>query len=106
MEDPDDGLEAELKAFVMRGGHLLLLEQTGVSIGRLTLSRRSFLRAHAGDYRHPVLNGLSDTDLMFWHEELREDGPLPIIHAAFEKPVIGDFTMLGYLEPIAFRLPP
>lgn len=93
-EDPDGRLEAELKAFVARGGRLLLLEQTGLSLGRITLSRRPFLRAHAGDYRHPVLKGLSDKDLMFWHEELREEGPLPIIRAAFEKPVHGDFTLL------------
>lgn len=93
-EDSDGRLEAELKAFVARGGRLLLLEQTGLSLGRLTLSRRPFLRAHAGDYRHPVLKGLSDKDLMFWHEELREEGPLPIIRAAFEKPVHGDFTLL------------
>lgn len=92
--DPDGGLELELKSFVGRGGSLLLLEQTGLSLGRLTLSRRPFLRAHASDYGHPVLEGLDDKDLMFWHEELHEEGPLPIIHAAFEKPVYGDFTLL------------
>ncbi|MCV4230806.1 glycoside hydrolase family 2 [Virgibacillus sp. LDC1] len=95
LEDPDGGLEALLKGFVARGGRLLLLEQTGLSLGgRLRLSRRPFLRAHAGDYQHPVLKGLSDPDLMFWHEKLREEGPLPIIHAAFEKPLQGDFTLL------------
>lgn len=94
-EDPDGGLEAELKGFVARGGRLLMLEQCGLSLGgRLRLSRRPFLRAHAGDYQHPVLKGLSDSDLMFWHEELREEGPLPIIYAAFEKPLQGDFTLL------------
>lgn len=72
-----------------------MLEQCGLSLGgRLRLSRRPFLRAHAGDYQHPVLKGLSDSDLMFWHEELREEGPLPIIYAAFEKPLQGDFTLL------------
>lgn len=94
VEDVDGSLEAQLKAFVARGGRLLLLEQNQLSLGKLTLSRRSFLRAHAGDYSHPVLRGLGDDDLMFWHEELREDGPVPIIHAAFEKPVLGDFTLL------------
>lgn len=93
-EDPDGRLETELKAFVGRGGSLLLLEQTGLSLGRLTLSRRPFLRAHASDYCHPVLKGLSDKDLMFWQEDLHEEGPLPIIYAAFEKPVYGDFTLL------------
>ncbi|MFD1176957.1 glycoside hydrolase family 2 TIM barrel-domain containing protein [Paenibacillus puldeungensis] len=93
-EDTDGSLEAELKAFVARGGWLLLLEQNQLSLGKLTLSRRPFLRAHVGDYSHPVLNGLGEDDLMFWHEELREDGPVPIIHAAFEKPALGDFTLL------------
>ncbi|WP_342439007.1 glycoside hydrolase family 2 TIM barrel-domain containing protein [Paenibacillus sp. FSL L8-0436] len=93
-EDVDGGLEALLKAFVARGGKLLLLEQTQLSLGRLPLSRRPFLRAHAGNYQHPVLEGLGDEELMFWHEELREEGPLPIVHAAFEKPAAGDFTLL------------
>lgn len=93
-EDGDGRLETVLKAFVARGGRLLLLEQTQLSMGKLLLSRRPFFRAHGGDYSHPVLEGLGDEDLMFWNEELCEDGPVPFIHAAFEKPVTGDFTML------------
>ncbi|MHA6530492.1 glycoside hydrolase family 2 protein [Paenibacillus sp. BAC0078] len=93
-KDEDGTLEALLKAFVARGGRLLLLEQDQLSLGKLPLSRRPFFRAHAGSYLHPVLEGLGDGDLMFWHEELREDGPLPIIRAAFEKPAAGDFTLL------------
>lgn len=94
MVDADGKLEALLKAFVQRGGQLLLLEQTQLSLGKLPLSRRPFMRAHGGDYNHLVLAGLDDRDLMFWREELREEGPLPIIQAAFEKPVAGDFTLL------------
>lgn len=94
LEDADGQLERELQAFVARGGRLLLLEQLHVSLGRLAISRQDFLRAHGGSYEHPVLRGLSSEDLMFWHEELREEGPLPIIHAAFEKPVKGDFTLI------------
>ncbi|UQZ33050.1 glycoside hydrolase family 2 [Paenibacillus sp. PK3_47] len=93
-EDKDGTLEALLKAFTARGGRLLLLEQHSLSLGKLPLSRRPFLRAYAGSYRHPVLEGLGDRDFMFWHEELHEEGPEPIIHAAFEKPVTGDFSLL------------
>lgn len=93
-EDADGALERLLQAYVARGGRLLLLEQNQLSLGKLTLSRRSFLRAHAGDYGHPALSGIGDDDLMFWQPELAEDGPLPIIRAAFEKPVYGDFTLL------------
>ncbi|WP_042199830.1 glycoside hydrolase family 2 protein, partial [Paenibacillus camerounensis] len=93
-EDADGTLEAGLQAFAARGGRVLLLEQSSLSPGRLPLSRRPFLRAHAGSYRHPVLEGFDDSSLMFWHAELREEGPLPIIRAAFEKPVTGDFTLL------------
>lgn len=93
-EDADGTLEAGLQAFAARGGRLLLLEQSSLSPGKLRLSRRPFLRAHGGSYRHPVLEGFSDSSLMFWHAELREEGPLPIIRAAFEKPVTGDFTLL------------
>ncbi|WP_342479031.1 glycoside hydrolase family 2 TIM barrel-domain containing protein [Paenibacillus sp. FSL H7-0350] len=94
MEDKDGALDRRLRGFVQRGGRLLLLEQLHLSPGRLPLTRREFIRAHAGDYGHPVLRGLGAEDLMYWHEELREDGPLPIIRAAFEKPVTGDFTLL------------
>ncbi|AIQ60999.1 glycosyl transferase family 2 [Paenibacillus borealis] len=94
MQDKDGTLDRKLRGFVQRGGRLLLLEQLHLSPGRLTLSRRKFIRAHTGDYGHPVLQGLGAEDLMYWHEGLREDGPLPIIRAAFEKPVTGDFTLL------------
>lgn len=94
--DPDGRLEQALKRFVSEGGRLLLLEQTSLSIGTLTLSRQDFIRAHGGSYAHPVLQGLGDDDLMFWQEHIREEGPAPIIRAAFEKPVTGDFTL--YLE--------
>ncbi|QUL54273.1 glycoside hydrolase family 2 [Paenibacillus tritici] len=94
MEDKDGALDRKLRGFVQRGGRLLLLEQLHLSPGRLPLVRREFIRAHAGDYGHPVLQGLEAEDLMYWHEELREEGPLPIIRAAFEKPVTGDFTLL------------
>ncbi|WP_339220370.1 glycoside hydrolase family 2 TIM barrel-domain containing protein [Paenibacillus sp. FSL H8-0332] len=94
MEDKDGSLDRRLRGFVQRDGRLLLLEQLHLSPGRLPLTRREFIRAHAGDYGHPVLRGLGAEDLMYWHEELREDGPLPIIRAAFEKPVTGDFTLL------------
>ncbi|MGP0587241.1 glycoside hydrolase family 2 protein [Paenibacillus timonensis] len=93
-EDADGALERLLQAYVARGGRLLLLEQNQLSLGKLTLSRRPFLRAHAGDYGHPALSGIGDDDLMFWQPELAEEGPLPIIRAAFEKPVCGDFTLL------------
>ncbi|WNS44025.1 glycoside hydrolase family 2 TIM barrel-domain containing protein [Paenibacillus sp. MMS20-IR301] len=93
-EDADGMLETQLQAFAARGGRVLLLEQSSLSLGRLPLSRRPFLRAHAGSYKHPVLEGFDDSSLMFWHAELREEGPLPIIRAAFEKPVTGDFTLL------------
>lgn len=94
MQDKDAALDRRLRGFVQRGGRLLLLEQLHLSPGRLALTRREFIRAHSGDYGHPVLRGLGAEDLMYWHEELREDGPLPIIRAAFEKPVTGDFTLL------------
>ncbi|GGG06453.1 hypothetical protein GCM10010912_58830 [Paenibacillus albidus] len=93
-EDQDGRLEQALKQRVGAGGRLLLLEQRHLSIGKLPLVRRDFIRAHAGSYDHPVLRGLGDDDLMFWHPEVREEGPLPIIRAAFEKPVTGDFSML------------
>ncbi len=94
IQDADGGMETALKDYVSRGGRLLLLEQSHLTIGKLSLSRKPFIRAHAGDYGHPILAGIGDKDLMFWHEELREEGPLPIIHAAFEKPILGDFGLL------------
>jgi len=94
LPDAGDQVEKELTAFVARGGRLLLLEQTEVAPDCLTLSRRQFSRAQGGDYRHAPLAGLGDQDLMFWHAEVGEEGPLPIIHAAYEKPTFGDVTFL------------
>lgn len=93
-EDPDGGLEQALKAALRKGAKLLLLEQRHLSLGDLKLTRRGFFRAHAGSYAHPVFAGLGDDDLMFWHEGITENGPLPIIQAAFEKPETGDFRLL------------
>lgn len=94
LEDADGRLEQMLNHFVAIGGRVLLLEQLHLSLGNLALSRQDFIRAHSGSYDHPVLQGLNNDDLMFWHEELREDGPLPIIRAAFEKPIQGNFRMI------------
>ncbi|WP_246369782.1 glycoside hydrolase family 2 TIM barrel-domain containing protein [Saccharibacillus deserti] len=94
IRDEDGRIERGVRAFAARGGRLLILEQDRFSIGRLTLSRRDFIRAHSGSYDHPVLAGFGDEDLMFWDPELREDGPVPIITAAFEKPAAGDYRLL------------
>ncbi|MWJ29981.1 glycoside hydrolase family 2 protein, partial [Saccharibacillus sp. WB 17] len=94
IRDEDGRIERGVRQFAARGGRLLVLEQDRFSIGRLTLSRRAFIRAHSGSYDHPVLAGLRDEDLMFWDPELREEGPLPIIEAAFEKPAAGDYRLL------------
>ncbi|WP_337102630.1 glycoside hydrolase family 2 protein [Paenibacillus sp. YIM B09110] len=94
LEDTDGRLEQALNHFVAGGGRVVLLEQPDLSLGNLAVSRQEFIRAHSGSYDHPVLQGLDNDDLMFWHEELHEDGPLPIVHAAFEKPVQGNFTMI------------
>lgn len=94
LEDRDGGLEAVLKQHVGQGGRVLLLEQISLSLGKLALSRQSFLRAHGADWKHPVLQGLGSSDFMFWHEALHEDGPEPVVYAAFEKPLHGDFTMI------------
>lgn len=94
LEDGDGSLEAVLKRHVSGGGRVLLLEQLSLSLGKLALSRQSFLRAHGADWKHPVLRGLGSKDFMFWHEELHEDGPEPVVRAAFEKPLAGDFTMI------------
>lgn len=93
LEDEDD-LEMSLQEYVDKGGRLLLLEQKHLSLGALAISRQDFIRAHAGSYNHPVLQGLDNDDFMHWDEMILENGPTPIIHAAFEKPLIGDFNMI------------
>ncbi|MWV44330.1 glycoside hydrolase family 2 [Paenibacillus sp. HJL G12] len=94
LEDEDGQLEMALQDYVRRGGRLLLLEQFHLSLGNLTISRQDFIRAHSGSYDHPVLQGLNNHDLMYWDEKVREDGPPPIIRAAFEKPIKGNFNMI------------
>lgn len=94
VRDEDGRLERGAQTHAARGGRLLVLEQDVFSIGRLTLSRRDFIRAHSGSYDHPVFAGLCDEDFMFWDPELREEGPAPIATAAFEKPAAGDYRLL------------
>lgn len=94
LRDQDGAIERGIKAFAARGGRVLLLEQESFSIGRLTLSRRDFLRAHAASYDHPILNGFGDEDFMFWEPELREEGPVPVVVCAYEKPAAGDYRLL------------
>lgn len=94
LEDADGQLEPALHQWAAQGGRVLLLEQLHLSMGGLAVSRQDFIRAHGGSYTHPVLQGLDDDAFMFWHEELREEGPVPVIRAAFEKPVQGSFTLL------------
>ncbi|CAM4191322.1 glycoside hydrolase family 2 protein [Saccharibacillus endophyticus] len=94
IRDEDGGIERGIKTFAAKGGRVLLLEQDSFSIGRLALSRRDFIRAHAASYDHPILDGFGDEDFMFWEPELREEGPLPIAAAAYEKPAAGDCLLL------------
>jgi len=94
VRDEDGTIERGAKSFAASGGRLLILEQDSFSVGRLSLSRRDFIRAHSASYDHPVLEGFGDEDLMFWDPELREEGPVPIAAAAFEKPAIGDVRLL------------
>lgn len=90
----DGRLERAFQDYVRRGGRLLLLEQLHLSLGNLKISRQDFIRAHSGSYDHPVLQGLDHDDLMYWNAKIHEHGPTPIIHAAFEKPVKGNFNMI------------
>ncbi|GIP26504.1 hypothetical protein J23TS9_16340 [Paenibacillus sp. J23TS9] len=94
LEDADGRLETALQDYVSRGGRLLLLEQLHLSLGNLTISRQDFIRAHSGSYNHPVLQGLEHDDFMYWDEKIREDGPSPIIRAAYEKPIKGNFNLI------------
>lgn len=93
LENEND-IEMSLQEYVNKGGRLLLLEQQHLSLGTLAISQQDFLRAHAGSYNHPVLQGLGNDDFMYWDEKISENGPTPIIHAAFEKPIKGNFNMI------------
>ncbi|MDY3929937.1 MAG: glycoside hydrolase family 2 TIM barrel-domain containing protein [Clostridia bacterium] len=94
IKDEEKTLQKGISQFINKGGNIIILEQFGYSFGTMRLNKKDFLRAHASDYSHPVLKGLSDNDLIYWHEKAYEYGPVPFIEAAFEKPVEGNYNML------------
>ena len=94
LKDSEKDIQKNIEKFVSDGGNVIILEQFGYSLGTMRLNKKDFLRAHASDYSHPVLKGLSDDDLIFWHEKAYEYGPVPFIEAAFEKPVEGNYNMI------------
>lgn len=94
IDDEEKSIHNKIEGFINAGGNVIILEQFSYSFGSMVLNKKDFLRAHTGDYSHPVLNGLGDNDLIFWHEKAYEAGPVPFITAAFEKPITGNFTMI------------
>ena len=93
--DKDANTIAEkLDRFVSVGGSLVVLEQSTMGIGDLTLYNRDFFSAHSSDYSHPLLRGLSDDDMIFWGPTVTEDRPEPIIHRNFAKPQSGEYTFV------------
>lgn len=83
-----------LEDYVSDGGVLVCLEQDRFALGDLSLYNSEFFSAHAGDYSHGILKGLSDEDLMFWAPTVTEERPESIISAAFVKPVKGDIKFV------------
>lgn len=94
LREKEETLQPVLAAFLNGGGNIVLLEQFSFSFGTMTLQKTDFLRAQASDLSHPIFQGLTDDDFTFWHETVEEEGPLPFIHSAFEKPDKGDYTIL------------
>ncbi len=88
-------LQAWLAPFVAAGGFLLMLEQSSLALGDLTLAGRAFHAAHRNEPEHPVFAGLTEDDLRFWGaaNPCRLDAA-PLVFNAFEKPVQGDFRTL------------
>ena len=88
-------LQAWLEPFVARGGFLLMLEQSRLALGDLTLSGRAFHAAYRNEPDHPIFAGLTDDDMRFWSgtNPCRLDAA-PLVFNAFEKPVQGDFRTL------------
>ncbi len=94
LEEQEADLHSGLYRFMMGGGRILILEQEGFSFGSMTINKKEFLRAHASEYSHPALKGLSNDDFSCWLPHAGEYGPDSFINSAFEKPQHGDFHIL------------
>jgi len=87
-------LAARLDSFVSNGGVLVVLEQSTMGIGNLTLTNLDFFSAHSSNPKHPLLAGLTDDDLIFWGPSVTEDRPEAIIHRNYLKPIGGEYTFV------------
>ena len=83
-----------LDRFTVGGGILIILEQSVMTPGNMCLTNQDFFSAHAGDPAHPLLNELSDGDMIFWGPYVTEDRPQPIIHRNYLKPQSGEYTFV------------
>ncbi len=92
-DDPNER-QMILEDYVSRGGTLICLEQDRFSVGDIHLYATPFISAHMSDPSHPILNGITDDDLMFWQPTVTEEKPQPIITSAFVKPVKGNFKFV------------
>ena len=87
-------MREQLDRFVLEGGAVIVLEQSTLSIGELSLTDMDFFSAHAGDPEHPLLRGLSDDDMIYWGPTVTEERPEPFIHRCYEKPERGGYTFV------------
>jgi beta-galactosidase len=92
-EDPMN-VQNILHDFIKQGGVAIQLEQGSFMPGTLSLSQQSFFSAHMDSTVHPVLENITDDDLIFWQPEVSEYGPGHIVKSAICKPNQGDFRIL------------
>jgi beta-galactosidase len=88
-------LQPVLRAFVARGGFLLVLEQGEFTPGSLPPIARSFHRAFIVDGAHLCLQGLHQEDLEGWHPgSIWDPGTPGNARHVFTKPVEGDARII------------
>lgn len=91
---PDDAntLADHLGRYIYDGGRAVVLEQSTMGIGNLSLTNQDFFSAHSSNPDHPLLKNLSDDDMIYWGPSITEDRPEPIIHRNYMKQKGGEYT--------------
>ena len=92
-----DKYQEILGDFAFKGGVIVQFEQSEFVVGDINILRQKFFSSHItsnDNGKHPVLQGLTDDDFIFWKPSIKEEIPESIIEQVFVKPVKGYFTML------------
>ena len=77
--------KSDLWDYIRAGGSVVQLEQSQFSLQYADLVYSPRFSTHIGVPNHPILEGLSEKDLLYWKPDIVEERPESIIQSLFRK---------------------